>query len=48
MLERLKLHRLYAKLKKCEFSSKRVEFLRYVVTPDSVAIEESRIDTIRD
>ena len=39
---------LYIKLLKCEFSTKRVEFLRFIITIEGVVIEPSRVDTIRN
>ena len=48
VLERLRRHRLHAKLEKCEFHTKRVGFVGFVVTPCRVSMEEDRVTTIRD
>ncbi len=48
VLGRLAKHGLYAKLEKCEFSTKQVGFVGYIVTPNDVSMEEDRVATIRD
>ena len=40
-------HRLYAKLEKCEFRTTRVGFVGFVITPNGVAIEEDRIESVK-
>ena len=46
VLERLRKHGLYVKLSKCKFSTDAVEFLGYMIGPDSVAMESSRVEMI--
>jgi len=48
VLTRLREYRLYAKLSKCEFSTTQVEFLGYVVSREGIAIEKSRVQSIRE
>ena len=47
VLSQLQWHGLYAKLSKCKFGINEVEFLEFVLRPDGVAIEQSRVDTIQ-
>ena len=48
VLARLEQHRLYAKLSKCEFHTRKVGFVGFVVTPEGVSMEEDRVRTIRE
>ena len=48
ILSRLHDTGLYCKLKKCKFSVKKVGFVRFVVSPDSVTIEDDCVATIKD
>lgn len=48
VLARLRKFNLYAKLSKCEFATEKVEFLGFIVSILGVAMDESRVDTIRD
>ena len=48
VLERLRQFKLYAKLSKCQFAVKTVEFLGFVLSPNGVAMEKSRVETIED
>ena len=48
VLERLQQHQLFVNLEKCEFDTDTVEFLGYVISPDGVAMETSRVAAIRD
>ena len=45
-MQQLRENGLYVKLSKCEFSTKRVEFLGFIITTEGVVIEPSYIDTI--
>jgi Reverse transcriptase (RNA-dependent DNA polymerase) len=47
VLERLQQYSLYAKLSKCEFHTKSVEFLGYVLSTNGVSMEKSRIEAIQ-
>ena len=46
VLERLKEHRLFAKMSKCEFNKKSVEFLGHIVSDGSVKMQKKKIDAI--
>ena len=48
VLTRLEQHRLYVKLSKCKFHTRKVGFLGFVVTSKGVFIEEDRVRTIRE
>jgi hypothetical protein len=48
VLERLYDWDLYCKASKCEFFTKSVEFLGYVVTPGGVVMDPIRVKTIQD
>ncbi len=48
VLERLQQYNLFVNLKKCDFNTEVVEFLGYIITPDGIAMEPARIQTIRD
>lgn len=48
VLQRLRLHNLFANLKKCKFRTKEVEFLGYVVSTEGVRMEEARVTAVRE
>ena len=48
VLERLQKHNLYVKLEKCEFHTKQVGFVGFIITPGGVSMERSRIAAIQD
>src|SRR5437667_1397472 len=48
VLQRLRQYNLYAKLSKCQFSVTQTDFLGYILHPDGVAIELSRVKTIEE
>ena len=48
ILKTLLEHGLYASLEKCQFSVEEVDFLGYVITPNGVAMERGRIDSIQE
>ena len=48
VLELLRKHKLYAKISKCDFWSKEVEFLGHVVSADGVKVDPKKIDVIRN
>ncbi|THC87561.1 hypothetical protein EYZ11_012993 [Aspergillus tanneri] len=47
VLERLRQFGLYAKLSKCSFHVKSVEYLGFIITPSGIQMEESRVATIQ-
>jgi transposase InsO family protein len=48
VLNRLRRWKLYAKLSKCEFHTKRVDFLGFVVTPHGVVMDPKRVVAIQE
>jgi hypothetical protein len=44
---KLREHGLYAKLEKCQFDKSLVEFLGYVISPDGVSMDKSKVETIQ-
>ena len=48
VLERLQQYQLFVNLAKCEFDVERVEFLGFVISPDGVEMEASRVTAIRE
>jgi len=48
VLNRLKRFALYANLKKYKFSTKKVEFLGYIVSTDGVSINPNRVTSIKE
>ncbi|TPX54573.1 hypothetical protein PhCBS80983_g05887, partial [Powellomyces hirtus] len=46
VLRRLREHKLYAKLEKCEFNVKSVEFLGFIISQDGIAMDPKKIDAI--
>ena len=48
VLARLRKHKLYAKLSKCEFDVQEVEFLGFIVGSDGVRADPERIRSITE
>ncbi|XP_039121357.1 uncharacterized protein LOC120258078 [Dioscorea cayenensis subsp. rotundata] len=48
VLERLRNHRLFAKLSKCEFGCTKIGYLGHVISGDGVAVDQDKIQTIQD
>jgi hypothetical protein len=48
VLQKLRDYALYAKLSKCTFHTKEVEFLGFVVNTNGVTIDENRVRSIRE
>jgi RNase H-like domain found in reverse transcriptase/Reverse transcriptase (RNA-dependent DNA polymerase)/Integrase zinc binding domain/Chromo (CHRromatin Organisation MOdifier) domain len=48
VLERLREHKLYVNADKCSFHTTETEYLGYLITPDGVSIDPSRVKTILD
>ena len=46
VLRRLRQYQLYANLKKCRFGVREVEFLGYIISPEGVAMDPSRVEPI--
>ena len=47
VLERLREHKLYAKVSKCEFGKVEVEFLGHIVTQSGVKVDAKKVEAVR-
>jgi len=47
VLATLRKHGLYAKMEKCEFDKSSVAFLDYVISPDGIFMDKSKVETIQ-
>jgi hypothetical protein len=48
VLEKLKKARLSLKLEKCEFDVTRVEFLGFIITPNGISMDPSKVEAIKN
>ncbi|SPC64280.1 related to pol protein [Ustilago sp. UG-2017b] len=48
VLTRLRSNRLFAKLSKCEFHTKTVEFLGYIIKPTGIEMDPEKVCTIKE
>lgn len=48
VLQRLREHKLYVHLDKCEWHVQRTEYLGYIVSPEGVSIDTNRLKTIQE
>ncbi|KAJ1572108.1 hypothetical protein NDA15_004962 [Ustilago hordei] len=48
VLTRLRSNRLFAKLSKCEFHTKTVEFLGYIIKPTGIEMDPEKVRTVKD
>jgi hypothetical protein len=48
LLQVLREHKLYVKFSKCDFFSKRVNYLGHVITKEGVAVDPDKIKSIMD
>ncbi|KAI2667107.1 Transposon Tf2-6 polyprotein [Labeo rohita] len=48
VLQRLVQHQLYAKQEKCEFHQQSISFLGYIISPEGVAMDETKVSAVRD
>jgi hypothetical protein len=46
VLEKLRIHKLYAKFSKCEFWLERVAFLGHILTAEDVAVDPEKVEAI--
>jgi hypothetical protein len=46
VLEKLRIHRLYAKFSKCEFWLERVAFLGHILTAEGVAVDPEKVEAV--
>ncbi|KAL0198990.1 hypothetical protein M9458_007530, partial [Cirrhinus mrigala] len=48
VLQRLIQHKLYAKEEKCQFHQQSIAFLGYIISPEGVAMDDSKVNAVRD
>ncbi len=48
VLRRLRKNGLYAHTNKCEFHSERVEYLRYILSPKGLSMDQAKVKIIQD
>ncbi|KAJ1570944.1 hypothetical protein NDA11_005894 [Ustilago hordei] len=48
VLTRLRRNRLFAKLSKCEFHTKTVEFLGYIIKPTGIEMDPEKVRTVKE
>ncbi|KAL0151774.1 hypothetical protein M9458_052925, partial [Cirrhinus mrigala] len=48
VLQRLIKHQLYTKEEKCEFHQEKIAFLGYIISPEGVAMDESKVNAVRN
>ncbi|CAM4706099.1 unnamed protein product [Leuciscus chuanchicus] len=46
VLQRLREYQLYLKLEKCEFHRESMHFLGYVIRPDGISIDQSKVEAV--
>ncbi len=46
VLQRLIEHQLYAKMEKCEFQQTQISFLGYIISPEGVAMDDKKVQSI--
>jgi hypothetical protein len=46
VLEKLRIHKLYAKFSKCEFWLKKVAFLGHILTAEGVAVDPEKVKAV--
>jgi len=47
-MRRLRNNHLYAKVEKCEFDVDKTNFLGFIISPDGLQMDDSKVQTIRD
>jgi len=48
VLWRLRKHSLFARPNKCEFHVERIEYLRYILSPEVLSMDQAKVKTIQD
>ena len=48
MLSTLANHKLYAKLKKCDFSMEKVHFLGHIISKDGISVDPVKVATVEN
>ena len=46
VLEKLRVHRLYAKFSKCEFWQEKVSFVGHILTAEGVAVDPEKVEAV--
>jgi hypothetical protein len=46
-LEKLKEHRLYGKISKCEFMKTKVEYLGHYISAEGISVDQRKVDAIK-
>jgi beta-lactamase superfamily II metal-dependent hydrolase len=46
VLERLRVHQLYAKLSKCEFWLEKIAFLGHILTAKAIEVDPSKVEAV--
>jgi hypothetical protein len=48
VLQVLREHQLYAKLRKCSFYQKQIQYLGHIISKDGIAVDLEKIEAIRE
>jgi hypothetical protein len=48
VLQVLREHQLYAKLRKCSFYQKQIHYLGHIISKDGIAVDPEKIEAIRE
>jgi hypothetical protein len=48
VLQVLREHQLYAKLRKCSFYQKQIHYLGHIISQDGIAVDPEKIEAIRE
>jgi hypothetical protein len=48
VLQVLREHQLYAKLRKCSFYQKKIHYLGYIISKDGIVVDHEKIEAIRE
>ena len=48
VLDRLRLHRVYAKMSKCHFNQREVKFLGHIVGADGIRVDPAKIAVVKE
>lgn len=48
VLSRLRKHKLYAKMSKCTFAAKEVEYLGHILSPNGISVDKQKVQAIQE
>jgi hypothetical protein len=48
VLQVLREHQLYAKLRKCSFYQKKIHYLGHIISKDGITVDSEKIEAIRE